>query len=822
MNESPEDDALGAALSGDSSVGPQRPGRGGVSSQSQLGQVDDRPYFGKYKPLSPGDRKRLEEKIEDMGAADVLGLTWSHAPVCPWAYVGLAVSGMYYQHLETSTRTSVSRIQRYVPDAVLNELPGLTSISHCTSVLNIVSHIKKLGEDDYVTKGTELILGPLAEALQPAVVESQCSPTVLANAAESLVTTGDTSAVESLLSSCNNGTLTSTATTTVEEQETPQRPPPDQPDGRAGPIELTSSSSSTSTRRDVESVLSVSKSRFNGVGPVPSRPYGTARSPYATARRPGFYAVKQRLELLPEKTIEELLSRTPDGSMCPWADVPTGLYERIVRWAPAVGKHEPLGAIFQHNLLAYGRDEDWHRTEDNTGIIIPHEKIFAAFGMAPRTAWNRGITSGMLLELYRQKVDHGFRVTGWNETEGKARVIKGHSIPARILQDAKELMLSPEDYDDWTYLINGKSANNRRWTRQLREERREVIEDNTPAVLPPEATRRMQSYLNGLHQKTFGHGAYGIFAPSEIDNALEKAQKTIAEEQRRDQERRKLYWMRKFPQPMYMACDRFPRLKADHHNQAMNLPSKILQAVYGERDYELDLSKAHLAGYVPTVERFGIDAPVLRQKLRAGREGEIDLWAKIGDTFDTGHMPDAEARRKAAKRLYSAPYGSTRENMLFEMLKEYGRVAGSYPTSFDAVNPCLQHPLVKELFQTREKLEAIITSQGGLEDATGRFIPLSKWDGVKDKENRWRGVMAYVNASYEQQIMASIFEEAEKEMDRERKTRFKIWLYQGDGVTIRVHRDYSHSPQIKRLQDAADEKADELGVPTKLEIDYSK
>ena len=81
--------------------------------------------------------------------------------------------------------------------------------------------------------------------------------------------------------------------------------------------------------------------------------------------------------------------------------------------------------------------------------------------------------------------------------------------------------------------------------------------------------------------------------------------------------------------------------------------------------------------------------------------------------------------------------------------------------------------------------------------------------------------MAYVNASYEQELMAALFDEAQAERDRDGETRFKVWLYQADGVTVRIDRRYSHSAQIERLQKTVASRAEELGVPTELEVDWS-
>jgi hypothetical protein len=247
----------------------------------------------------------------------------------------------------------------------------------------------------------------------------------------------------------------------------------------------------------------------------------------------------------------------------------------------------------------------------------------------------------------------------------------------------------------------------------------------------------------------------------------------------------------------------------------------VRRAVYTERDYELDLSKAHLASYVPVAKREGLDVPVLRRYLRATMRGEIDLWDELAGALDADAMPDAAARRKAVKRAYGAVYGSTRDAMMFEILKEYRRQSGQAVGSFDPIRPLLRHELLQELFSTRERLEAIITSRGGLRDADGRFIPLGKWDETKEAGNRWRGVMAYVNASHEQRLMAAAFDAARAEEEREARSRFRIWLYQADGFTVRISSKAAHEPQIRRLQAAVSDEAERLGMPTKLEVDFS-
>jgi len=607
------------------------------------------------------------------------------------------------------------------------------------------------------------------------------------------------------------------------DQDTTERQPPADTQEEATAIESVTRSDGGESGNVVKSALYVSHDRFNGVSPVLA---GWSSGGTRASCRPSRAEIKARVDLLPQRQIEALLNRTPNAE-CPRIDIPTELYERIVEWRPVLGESEPLAAIHQLNLMAHGRDDDWYKEGDCVGGLIPYEAIFHAFGMAPNTAYHRGLNGAMLLELYRRKVDSSFGWSGWNETEGKARVINAHSIPQDIIQDAKEVMLGPEDYDDWTYLISGKRrATSRNWTSDLREERRQLIEENEPVIDPPTVTGRIQEYLNSLPQQYFGHGAHGNLRPSKLDDAIWTVADTIDEEQRRNQELRKLYWMRKFPQPLYMPCDRFPRLRADYANQLMNLPSEVLRATYIDRDYELDLSKAHLASYVPVAKREGIEVPVLERHLEANMDADTslltegDLWCDLASCLDVEGPMDK--KRKTVKRAYSIVYGKEIRGLWYQLLKEWGNLTGEYLDSTEPFKGLRDHPLMDELLTTRDKLEAIITNRGGLEDANGRFIPLDAWDETKKTANRWRGVMAYVNASYEQELMGAAFDVADGERDRDEDTRFKIWAYQADGVTARINRRYSHSKQIERLQNAVKERADELGVPTELEVDYTK
>lgn len=794
--------------------------------------VEDGNSGNHYGPeaLPPREHQRLLHLLDGDGPADLLARTWEEAPVGDsHAYLQL-VAGCIHYNIEVGGRTRrIDKIKHYVPDPALDRLPALTSIEHNGRIVTIGQHRTKHKDGRWSHYGTEVILGPVAERLQQHGARA-IHPKALADATSRLISSGD---VAPVLAPLNNDQHQDSALTSAG-QDPDGTPAADRPgaDNEVGP----SANDPTITPRGwakVKEVKSIAQRRYNGITVALGGWYSAYTVPKHLNRvpkhRPHSAAIKACVDLMPDKEIESLLGREPDGQKVKYFEVPDGLYDRITDWRPELEEHKPLATIFQKNLLDYNQDEDWPGEVDCTGMPIPYTFVFAAFGMAPSTAWNRGLSAAMLLEIYRRRIDEGFRWSGWSHEEGKCRIITDHSIPGPIIALAKHTRFSPDMEDSWTYLINGTDAGNRHFTADLREKRRtELEESEDPAIGPPEAAKEMQAYLNGLPQKFFGHGTYGKLRPEQLAKASDAAS-AFRTERRRDQANRKLVHMRTHPQPLYDFCDRFPRLKADPYNQGMNLPAKLRQPMYDEgRDYELDLDKAHLACYIPVVRREGIEAPILDKYIEANLKGDTDLlkrgdlWWDLASSVDTDLFSDLSALRTSVKRAYSAVYGSGTGNMFYQIIKLYADLTGHWPgQGTDPIKPIMEHPLMEELFRTRDKLEAIITDRGGLTDATGRFIPLSKWDGEKPKENRWRGCMAYVNCSYEQQIMYPIFREAEKELERDEYARFRVWLYQGDGVTINIDRRVrNHEKVIARLQAAVKERAGELGVPTRLTVDW--
>lgn len=509
----------------------------------------------------------------------------------------------------------------------------------------------------------------------------------------------------------------------------------------------------------------------------------------------------------PQGERDRLANADPKG---PYLTFNKELTRALLEWAPRLENVPGHRALTQYILRSTNMNSG--RLD---GLVIPWKQVARCYGDSPETLMTRRSYRAIdLLEWYRLDVDPELEVATPQHESARARVITNTGIPDRIWDLAQEG--DNGSFEGRVYLIDMKTA--RRPNRVAkRKQRKRRIEQQTPIIDPPEPLRRIQEYLNTLPRRIFSNRSWGL--RSRIPEAKEAVREMAwqSEDAKRG-ELRKLVRMEDYPQPLYHVCDRFARTKCDAWNELMSVASKIRPHLYSSRDIELDLSKAHLGSYAPIAEDLGFDVPVLRQHLEASLEGEIDLWTNLANEFDAEVMPDEEARRSAAKRLYSLVYGSQINNARWRIIERYAEQTGEWVTG-DAVDSVFEHDLVQEILDVRGKIRDVVEERRGLEDAFGRFISVGHWD-----KNEWRGVLSYVNSSFELSLIWECFREALKEEEwasekTSRRPRFRIWLVQGDGFTIRVDRKRKPEPSVERLQRAVKEKANELKIPTALEVE---
>ena len=518
---------------------------------------------------------------------------------------------------------------------------------------------------------------------------------------------------------------------------------------------------------------------------------------------------------------ESGLSVDKEGSLSelkpltPWLDVPKFTAELTLDRYPALKDNPGHRALFQNIMM--GR----HNERGNgQGVFIKWELIAQHYGLKP---WEidkeLSFNTGDLIRWFciDMGVDMDEVVIEAIHQKGLARTITRDWIDDDVYLAWKEAMLDPYTKRDWINWINGRKVGTRTASKTRERERRDEIMAQEPTITPSDQLKEMRDYMNGRSQKLFSRKGSGVFCEENLQPAIDVA-KDITNEEVSDGQLRALYTIRAHPQPLYLYCDRFPRLKSDHWNQAINLKREIRSALYTGRDVELDLAKAHLSGFIPVARKLGYDMPMLREHLECSLVGDIDLWTDIASYMDDEMLPDAKARRKAAKKTYALVYGSSVNNYKYQMLKAYANAACTEMTTQDAVEDVTDHRVIEEILAVREEIQAQINADDGLEDAHGRFVSLSAWDDVKRKDDRWRGVLAYTNCSYEQELISAIFDVAIQEEESDGRPRFQIWLLQGDGLTIRLARPRYREDVVRELQRAVKARADELGMSTALEV----
>lgn len=515
----------------------------------------------------------------------------------------------------------------------------------------------------------------------------------------------------------------------------------------------------------------------------------------------------------------------PEGTAAPYFPVPAALRDALVAWRPVLGGVRGFMALAQYLLFSPMRD--------GHGVQLPHGVVYRAFGLNGSSARGNGLSAERLLGLYRDRVDPALDYMEAQHSKGLCRTVVRAGFPEDVLEIVRRFKVAPESFGSgprrgrggYVYLVDGTSANRRNTQAEVNGARLADAMTSAPAVPMPRSAELIRAYLNlRLGDQLFANGRYGVVArvPACVARVQELAaagERPFETEAKADCALRQLAWVEGYPRPLYVPCDHSPRLKADHYNQLMSLPSALRPCLYSERDVELDLDKAHMAALVVVARKLGFPAPLLSEALR---DAERDLWGEFADRFDAEFLPTATARRKAAKKSYAAVYGASESALLFEMLGEYrdrgGRVVGR--ASFDPFRPVMGHPVMAEIYETAQAVLAHVEEAGGLHDAEGRWISLGMF-GAKKPEGRAKTLLSYVCASYEQALVAEAFRVATDELDAPScygRPAFWIWLYQADGLTLRVSSKADAADVVGRLQRAVAAKAEELGMPTRLSV----
>jgi len=118
-------------------------------------------------------------------------------------------------------------------------------------------------------------------------------------------------------------------------------------------------------------------------------------------------------------------------------------------------------------------------------------------------------------------------------------------------------------------------------------------------------------------------------------------------------------------------------------------------------------------------------------------------------------------------------------------------------------------PLFKEIFKNKNKLKRQIVKDGYMTDAYDSIHYLI----VENGKSNIRTLMSYLMKTYELQLIVELFK------NKKYSDKYKIVLYQFDGVTVKIHQKDKEEMILNNFKSIIDKKAKELGILTKLEIE---
>lgn len=271
------------------------------------------------------------------------------------------------------------------------------------------------------------------------------------------------------------------------------------------------------------------------------------------------------------------------------------------------------------------------------------------------------------------------------------------------------------------------------------------------------------------------------------------------------------------PVPVYALSPWSPRIHARGHN-VTSIPSEVRQHLTARLGWaELDLVHSQLAcnaslwSLQPVLERLrdpeyhfwddlirhvGGDPVTLRAKGDYDRLKTVLKRPVQGVSFMMGP--------KRVRRLGARPRGTDVAKFEGVVREVLGRSAA------EVGDALLTHPVIQAMRSGSYRQKWWIEKRGGLRDAFGRRIPLA--EPLKLPQ-----LLAYGTQALELWLLMPAVEIAIAEAQK-REAEFQILVWQRDGFTIKARDPSRLRTHVVRLQQAIAERAEQAGIPTRLDL----
>lgn len=252
------------------------------------------------------------------------------------------------------------------------------------------------------------------------------------------------------------------------------------------------------------------------------------------------------------------------------------------------------------------------------------------------------------------------------------------------------------------------------------------------------------------------------------------------------------------PMPFYRFSENTVRLTTSRSG-LQNLNSDVRDKLTQEW-VKFDLSSAQLA---IAGKLWGVASAL--EQLRS----EESIWNSLKDP--TG----VEIKAPLKKGSYATVYGGKRSTIKGRMA--YAAAKEGHPMDAEAQERFLSHPVISELLEKREARLEEIRVNGGAEDCYDNPISTESIDDDSPE----RSVLSQLMQAREMQLLTPALELA-KEVEREYEVPpWEIMLYLYDGFLVKFNTP-TEEYHIPRIQEAVNQRCEDLGYPTRLEIEVGK
>lgn len=404
------------------------------------------------------------------------------------------------------------------------------------------------------------------------------------------------------------------------------------------------------------------------------------------------------------------------------------------------------------------------------------------------------------LSKFKQEVLTTLEWSTWKYKEGKARLAyPNFSIEVLDLLDKEPTNMK----DSRVYFETGLKFSRKRQQVDLqlmKEEAQTYFEFAKPE------SQDLLEYMNNLPTNSFSKAIDANF-----DSAWIAASK-LKDKLSRSVQIDILLSIKDNLRPLYKPSVKGNTVRVFPFNASIPMLRRDLRKKLCKGWYEFDLANSQLAIIGKTW-----NVTEVQDYLLANRRIWVELFAHFGidaATLKVENPDKYEGIKKVFKdNLYSTIYGMTVTNVIKDVdkrLEVWGLLkAGKHFVSF---------PLIKTLFTAREERMAYLSSAGKSQTIFGKKLVVTggfnnKGEPDVNRRDSLRSILAEEAQAMELYIMLPVLDLAKSTND------FLITLWQHDGFSVNFTDSSKKDKYITKIVNCINEKASDLGVITRLEVE---